>query len=437
MRVAHLPSSYLPESLGGTEVYVHHLSEELACAGHEVAVVVHGGSSAGEQPSPLYRVIRLPPLPTCTRRELYARHQEEAPPGFVGFLDDWQPDVVHFHALTLGAGLGHARLAQERGIPYVVTYHTPTFSCPRGTLIYEGRSVCDGLMEPNRCAGCVLQGQGWPGPLARLLARSCLRPERMPEGPWLPRLALPALLREGNGHWREFMGGAARIIACANWCRDVLLRNGVEPGKVAVHRQALPGPTRSRSLRLPLGKHRPLRLGFFGRFCWVKGPDLLLEAARLLRREGLEVACELAGPIPANECRWAEGLLARHAGHAAYMGTRHGPELRAWLRTLDLVVVPSRWLETGPLTLLEAWDEGVPVVGADLGGIADFLARAGQDSLGFRPEDSAGLARAVRLAAAWPAPAPVVTVSGTAQLGQAMVDLYRQAVLSRQEVEAQ
>jgi len=424
MRIAHLPSSYLPDSLGGTEVYVHHLAEELARQGHESAVVIHGGRLDAEQLSPLYHVERLPALPPCTRAELYGRLQREQPPGFAEFLDEWRPDVVHFHALTLGAGLGHARQAQKRGIPYVVTYHTPSFSCARGTLMHDGRSACDGRIDPKRCAGCVLQGQGWPRPLARLLALSPLPHAKLPDGPWVPRVALKSLLNTARSHWQEFMNGASAIVACAGWCRDVLVRNGVDPAKIAVHRQALPGPTRTRTLRLPLRKDRLLRLGFFGRFCWIKGPDLLLDAAARLRRQGLDVSCELAGPIPANERRWAERLLARHAAYVVYKGILHDDALRAWVRSLDLVVIPSRCLETGPLTLLEAWDEGVPVIGADLGGIGEFLADSSLTALAFPAKDTGGLAARVHSAATWSRPAPAVQIPGMHELANSMAKAY-------------
>jgi glycosyltransferase involved in cell wall biosynthesis len=424
MRIVHLPSSFLPDSLGGSEIYVHHLAEELARQGNESAVVVHGGRKDAGQPSSLYHVERLPSLPPCTRAELYSRLQREQPPGFAEFLDEWRPDVVHFHALTLGAGLAHARLARQRGIPYVVTYHTPTFSCARGTLMLDGRSACDGRIDPNRCAGCVLQGKGWPRPLARLLACSPLPHAKLPDGPWVPRVTLKSLMKTSRGHWQEFMDGAAAIVACAAWCRDVLVRNGVDPAKIAVHRQALPGPTRTRTLRLPLARGRPLRLGFFGRFCWVKGPDLLLDASARLRRQGLDVFCELAGPIPDNERRWADRLLARNAVYAVYKGILHGDALRTWLQSLDLLAIPSRCMETGPLTLLEAWDEGVPVIGADLGGTAEFLAENGLADFRVSPQDSHALADGIRGVAQWRRPAPSVQIRGVQELVSATVDLY-------------
>jgi glycosyltransferase involved in cell wall biosynthesis len=35
--------------------------------------------------------------------------------------------------------------------------------------------------------------------------------------------------------------------------------------------------------------------------------------------------------------------------------------------------VPSRWLETGPLVVLEALAAGIPVAGSNLGGISEWI----------------------------------------------------------------
>jgi glycosyltransferase involved in cell wall biosynthesis len=312
-------------------------------------------------------------------------------------------------------------------LPYLVTYHTPTFSCGRGTLLRWGSEVCDGVIRPRRCAECRLHGQGWPRPLAGLLALSPLSWDRLPDGPWLSRVALRSLTDAGLAGWREFMTNAAGLVACADWCRDVLVANGVPAERIGVHRQALPGPDRTRRLRLPLPERRPLRLGFFGRVTWVKGPDLFLAGLRRLRLRGVDVVGELVGPVADSDRAWADRLLASTGGLATYPGVRRDGDLAAWLDSLDLVVVPSRWMETGPLTVLEAWDRGVPVVGANLGGIPDFLRAGGQHALLFPPEDADGLADAVLRAAAWPDRNPEVPIGGMVGLGRWMEDLYREA----------
>ena len=43
------------------------------------------------------------------------------------------------------------------------------------------------------------------------------------------------------------------------------------------------------------------------------------------------------------------------------------------LQNYDIAVIPSIWMETGPLTLLEAFAAGIPVIGTNLGGIKELL----------------------------------------------------------------
>ena len=424
MRIAFLPSSYLPESVGGTELYVHNLSLALSAAGHQVSVVYHAenpGQSFGDG----YEVYRLAPHLPQKRAENFFCNSKRDPPGFDEFLNRWRPDAVHFHALTLGAGLDHSRVLRRHGIPYFITYHTPTFSCQRGTLMRWGKEVCDGNIRPHTCAACTLQGQGLPRPLAELLAASPLPHARLPEGPWTPRLALKSLFAGRLPQWLDFMQGAGHIVACAKWCRDVLIGNGISESSISVHRQALPGDDRTRVLKLPLGNHRPLRLGFFGRFTWIKGPDLLLEAAGHLTSQGMATRVELVGPIPVSERPWADKLLVASTRYAAYLGIKRDSALTDWLDSLDLIVIPSRWLETGPLTLLEAWDRGVPVVGANFGGISDFMGAAGQESLLFDREDSKSLAGAIVRALEWRSDErPEVSIDGMTKLACRMEEMY-------------
>jgi glycosyltransferase involved in cell wall biosynthesis len=155
----------------------------------------------------------------------------------------------------------------------------------------------------------------------------------------------------------------------------------------------------------------------------MKGPDLLVQSIRALARAGLPVACELAGPVADGERLWFESLLAAEPS-ARWVGVKRGPELAAWLDSLDVAAVPSRCLETGPLTLLEAWDRGVPVVGADHGGIRDFLRAAGLDPLLFTPGDPVALADAVRRAADWRATVPEVRIPGMDELVTHMEHIY-------------
>ena len=79
---------------------------------------------------------------------------------------------------------------------------------------------------------------------------------------------------------------------------------------------------------------------------------------------------------------------------------------RSWARSIatqtadvyaqiDVLVVPSLWLENSPLVIHEAFMAGIPVVGARIGGIAD-LVEDGRHGTALRPTSPRDLAAALR-----------------------------------------
>jgi glycosyltransferase involved in cell wall biosynthesis len=65
------------------------------------------------------------------------------------------------------------------------------------------------------------------------------------------------------------------------------------------------------------------------------------------------------------------------------------------LRGYDVVAVPSRWLETGPQVVLEAFAAGVPVVGSRLGGLVELVDDR-VDGLLVDPDSVAAWAKTLR-----------------------------------------
>jgi len=59
---------------------------------------------------------------------------------------------------------------------------------------------------------------------------------------------------------------------------------------------------------------------------------------------------------------------------------------------MDVLVIPSIWLENSPLVIHEAFMAGVPVVGARIGGIAD-LVKDGVNGLLYAHDSSKDLAQ--------------------------------------------
>ena len=134
----------------------------------------------------------------------------------------------------------------------------------------------------------------------------------------------------------------------------------------------------------------PLRAVFVGRLSPRKGPDLLIDAAGLLRDEGIDVEVELVGDVfPGYE--WYESQLRRRAAeleleHRIDFGGFQ-PSVWAALARADVAVVPSRSDESFGNVVVEAALSGRPIVVADHSGLRE--ASSGLDAAIRVPMDDA------------------------------------------------
>jgi glycosyltransferase involved in cell wall biosynthesis len=101
------------------------------------------------------------------------------------------------------------------------------------------------------------------------------------------------------------------------------------------------------------------------------------------------------------------------------------------LAGFDVLAVPSLWMETGPLVMLEASAAGIPVLGSDLGGIVE-LVEAGVTGRLLPAGDVDAWSRALaELAATPPAlrfPQPSRPPRSMHQIAEDMSAMYREVI---------
>jgi glycosyltransferase involved in cell wall biosynthesis len=125
---------------------------------------------------------------------------------------------------------------------------------------------------------------------------------------------------------------------------------------------------------------------YAGRLSPEKGADVLIEAAGHVPG----VAVEVLGDGPARQD--LERLAERVApGRVRFRGRVGKDEVHAAMRSALAVIVPSRWYENQPITILEAFACGVPVLGSRLGGIPE-LVTDGVEGYTVAADDPAALA---------------------------------------------
>jgi glycosyltransferase involved in cell wall biosynthesis len=148
----------------------------------------------------------------------------------------------------------------------------------------------------------------------------------------------------------------------------------------------------------PAGAVRPPTVGYLARLAPEKGLHVLAEAFLLLRQmPGTESArLRIAGWLGPAHRAYAEQVFARlrQAGleHAfEYVGQVDLPGKVAFLKSLDVLAVPTTYQEPKGLFVLEAMAAGVPVVLPEHGAFPEVVAETSGGLL-HRPEDPAHLA---------------------------------------------
>ena len=400
--VLHVPFTYFPDNVGGTEIHVAALIEALRAHGIESAVAAPGERDEAYVHAgvPVYR-LAVDPRPDLAFA--YGAADRHVARSFDKLLVRLRPRIVHLHARTAAVSEALVDAAQAAGAKVVFTYHTPTVSCIRGTMLRMGRAPCDGRLDRRRCSACALAARGVPPLLRDVIACT---PEALGDmvarthlaGRAVTTLRLPGLVGAAHRSFRDLMRKVDRIVAVCLWASDVLRLNGVPDEKLVLCRQGLPrssaGPTMHRPADCGAATQGVLRLGYFGRLDATKGIDTLIDALRRIPEAPLRL--DIYAVRQAGSEAYAN-RLERRAGRdrrISFQAALPPDAVRDAMRKCNIVAVPSRWLETGPLVVLEAFDAGTPVLGARLGGIAE-LVTDGKDGILVPPERPAAWAGAI------------------------------------------
>ena len=107
---------------------------------------------------------------------------------------------------------------------------------------------------------------------------------------------------------------------------------------------------------------------FFGRLSYEKGVRTLLEAFKDLPECKLKVVG--TGPKEDGLKGYVEAYGMRNV---EFLGYKRGKELSDLVANAYFVIVPSEWYENNPMTIIESYSVGTPVIGARIGGIPEIV----------------------------------------------------------------
>jgi len=444
MRIAIVSHSYPPARLGGAEIYTEAYARALVRAGHEVFVFAaeknitkKDGTTHEETRDGIVITWFINNLFYNNFSETYSRASVVAP--FYKFLNKAKPDLIHFqHLMDVGAVLPRAAAAWNAQLPIGMTLHDYWFTCPRfGQRFHPRGTICTDI-DFNICANCMQQTPWRQPPGAAVAGRTIAKIKKVTgvDVSVPAKAALRKLQKKKTNNPSESEPAPIELAAAMS-SRFDFFKNEVfpyihyfhSPTRVLAAELVKFGLPAERLSVVPLGLeldlfkkiHRTasqkIRVAFHGQLTFAKAPDLLVRAWLQLPPE-TRARATLTIRGAAREPGYFELLqsAARGAGVVIEPAFERG-ELANRLSRTDLLVVPSVWWENSPLAILEAFAARVPVLVADLGGMAELVSE-GRGGFRFLAGDSASLAHALgrilsdseilaRAASAAPAPRPI------------------------------
>jgi len=379
---------------GGAEGYMLDLADLQRQHGHDVAFfgMDHPDNDKPQQFAASFpATVELePPPPGVARVRAAARMvwSTSASRGMRQVLRQFRPDVVHCHNVYHQLSPSVLAPVRQAGIPCVMTLHDYKLACPSYQLLDHGRL----------CEACVTGGL-WQAARRRCKDDSLGASTLLSAESWLHRV---------TGAWSP-----VDLFVCpSRFLADVMSRAGVFPERMRVVNHFVDlEQLMTSSSSVVAGAGAGEGLVFAGRLSPEKGVDVLIEALALMRAPA---TLQVAGDGPARA--GLEELAARRApGRVVFRGRLPKDELARLVARSAVSVVPSPWHENQPMTVLESFAAGVPVVSSDLGGLPE-LVRDGTEGRVVPAEDPAALAAALDGLLADPAGARAMGLAARARL---------------------
>ena len=304
---------------------------------------------------------------TGVRRLLLVKdiiRSEQSKQQLYALLRNERPDLVHVHNTFMMISPSIFESCRDAGVPSVQTLHNYRLLCPGWTLSRKG-TVCEECLEHG---------------LWRSVLHGCYRDSR-----WMT--AAVAMMLQTHRVNRTWQDSVDSYVALTNFARSKFIQGGLPAAAIHVKPNFLdfdPGE------RTSAGRY----MLFVGRLSDEKGVKVLLKAWEKLS-SSIPLVIIGDGPLRSR----LEGQ-ASSAGltNITFAGWQSRTAIFEALRNAAALVVPSLCYEGLPMTIIESFACGTPVICSSLGSMAEIV-ESGRTGLHFRPADETDLAG--RLDWAW------------------------------------
>lgn len=252
-------------------------------------------------------------------------------------IKDFKPTVAHAHCIYHHLSPSVLSALKAQGIPVVMTAHDLKLACPAYKMLNDN-GICE------KCRG---------GNLLHLAKNRCVRGSLGAS----MLVMLESAVHKSLGMYKKNLD---RVVVPSHFFHDKLVEWGWPREQIAY----IPNFVDVDHLqpRTSVGKS----VLYFGRLAPEKGVDTLMHAAA-----AAGVPLEIAGTGPSED--ELKALAESIDGDIRFLGRLEKAEVEQAVTDCRVVVLPSRWYENAPMSILESYALGTAVVGARIGGIPELV----------------------------------------------------------------
>ncbi|WP_334097905.1 glycosyltransferase family 4 protein, partial [Methanobacterium formicicum] len=323
MKICLISNLYPPNVLGGAEVSVKKVSEELVKKGHEVIVIttpfsendveiINGVKIYQVKPLNLYEIYHHPNQSMLLKPlwhiiDLWNPYDERI---IKNILKTENPDIVHIHNFK-GLSLSSFAPAKSLKIPLVFTAHDYSLVCMRANLLNSSGEICK-----NPSALCKIYNQ-----IQKHLAKNKV---------------------------------------------DLL----ISPSQFVINKLKSNGLFKDvKSKKIPLGielkdnekfekDYSQTNILYVGNLGEHKGVHILLKAFRKI--ENMNIRLDIVGK---GLCSEKLKSMSENDNRIKFHDFLEGKELIKMYQQANLTVVPSIWYDNSPMVIYESFSCRTPVIG--------------------------------------------------------------------------
>ncbi len=250
-----------------------------------------------------------------------------------------KPDIVHVHLFWGGISPSIFPVLKKHGVPLVHTVHDYRMVCPAYTFRNGRGEVCE------KCKG---------GKYMECFKGRCSKGSAVQSA----LMAAEMYYRNRRWHPAEELDGVIYVSIFAKQKHEEFDKKFVNTNNTVLYNFTSVGE------KYPAVEKDGGYYLYYGRLSHEKGTATLVEAFS----KHPEMKLRVVGTGPKEE-----ELKKKNYPNVNFLGYKTGDELYNLVRNARFVCVPSEWYENNPMTIVEAYSMGVPVIGANIGGIPEIV----------------------------------------------------------------